>query len=74
MDVIAERKSNLEMEFEELVAEHGDIFLRDSDDYGRTNILYHRVGTGEAQPIRKTPRSFDLAKRAVVSWMLKKMQ
>ncbi|XP_023721736.1 cyclic AMP-responsive element-binding protein 3-like protein 2 [Cryptotermes secundus] len=61
-------------EFEELVAECADIFAKDNDDYGRTNKVYHHMGTGEARPIRQPPRRVPLAKLAEVNEMLDNMR
>jgi hypothetical protein len=35
-------------EMEELLAHNRDIFATKSDDYGRTNRVYHHMDTGEA--------------------------
>jgi hypothetical protein len=46
----------------------------DNEDYGRTNKVYHRIDTGDARPIRQTPRRMPLAKQAEVSEMLDDME
>jgi hypothetical protein len=49
--VIAATRSNLSdaepRELEELLTEYRDIFAIKSDDYGRTDRLYHCIDTGE---------------------------
>jgi hypothetical protein len=59
---------------EELLTKYGDIFAKDSDDYGQTNSVYHHTDTGEAQPIRQPLRRFHLPKQADVGNMLEDMQ
>jgi hypothetical protein len=50
LDVIATAKHNLSdaesWELEELLTEYGDIFDMDSDDYGRTERVYHSIDMG----------------------------
>jgi hypothetical protein len=59
---------------EDVLAEYGDIFAMDIDDYGRSDRVYHRIDTGEAQPIRQPPRRLPLSKQAYIGEMLKGMQ
>jgi cytochrome c peroxidase len=65
-DVIAVTKPNLSdaesWDLEDILTEYGDIFAVDSDDYRRTNRVYHHVNMGEAQSIRQPPRKLPLAK------------
>jgi hypothetical protein len=50
-DVIAAARPNLSnaesQELEELVTEYRDIFVMKSDDYRRTDKVYHCIDTGE---------------------------
>jgi hypothetical protein len=58
-DVILVARPNLSSgEFQELqeLTEYRDIFAMDSDDYGRTNGVYHHVDTGQVRPIHQPPR------------------
>jgi hypothetical protein len=76
-NVIAAAKPNLSdaesRELEELLADYGDIFVVNSDDYGRTaESKYHHIDT--AQPIGQSPRRLPLAKQAEVGEMLEDMQ
>jgi hypothetical protein len=61
-------------ELQELVAEYPDIFARDSEDYRRTDKVYHGIDTGDARPIRQPPRRVPLAKQAEVIEMLDNMR
>jgi hypothetical protein len=45
-----------------------------SDDYRRTDRLYHRIDMGEARPICQPPTRLLLAKQADVGEMLEDMQ
>ena len=38
-----------------------DVFSQNSDDLGRTNLVQHRIITGEAAPIRQPPRPLPLS-------------
>jgi hypothetical protein len=58
----------------ELLTEYEDIFALKSDDYGRTNRVYHCIDMGQAQPICQTLRRLQLAKQAYVGEMLEDMQ
>jgi hypothetical protein len=48
-DVITAAKQNLcdteSRELGELLTEYGDVFTMDSDDYGRTDRVYHSIDT-----------------------------
>jgi len=48
--------------------------LKHSGDHGRTEKVYHRIDTGDAQPILQPPRKLTLAKQAEVNGMLKDMK
>jgi hypothetical protein len=61
-------------ELGELLTKYEDIFAGDSEDYGRTNKVYHQIDTGDARSIRQQPRRVPLAKQADVSHMLNDMQ
>lgn len=36
--------------------QYADIFANSKSDLGRTNLVKHRIYTGEAPPIRQAPR------------------
>jgi hypothetical protein len=59
---------------EEFVTEYQDVFATKSGDYGRSNKVYHRIGTGDARLIRQPPRRLPLAKQAEVNDMLEDMK
>jgi hypothetical protein len=72
--VISDAKPNLDaietQKFEGLIAEFRDVFAINSDDFGRTDRVCHRMDTGDARPIRQPPRRLPLAKEAEVDDML----
>jgi hypothetical protein len=47
----------------EELTEYGDVFAVDSDDYGRTNKMYHRIDTGDPRKIRHPESSLPVAKK-----------
>jgi hypothetical protein len=61
-------------ELENLTTEYEDIFAMGSEDYGRTDSVYHGIDTGDALPVRQPPRILPLAKQAEVNGMLDDMQ
>jgi hypothetical protein len=76
-DVIAEAMPNLSdtesQELEELT-EYGDFFAMNSNDYERTDLVYHHTGTGEACPNCQPPKRLRLAKQVDVGKMLENTQ
>lgn len=56
-----------------LLRKYCGIFDKDGSKPGRTNIVKHRIYTGDARPIRQPPRSVPLAKREVVSQIIHDM-
>jgi hypothetical protein len=66
--VISDAKPDLDttetQALEGLIAEFLDVFATNSDDFGRTDRVRHRIDTGHARPIRQPPRRLPLAKQA----------
>ena len=56
-----------------LLRENQDVFSCGQHDLGRTTIVQHRIDTGQAQPIKQTPRRIPLAKHAEVDELLDEM-
>jgi hypothetical protein len=58
--MIAVAKPNLNdaesKELEQFLAKYGDIFAMQSEDYGQTNRVYHRIAAERALPIHQPPR------------------
>ena len=52
---------------------YADVFAGDSSDLGRTNITQHRIDTGDAKPIRQTPRRIPIARRHKTKELLQSM-
>ncbi|XP_036334503.1 uncharacterized protein LOC118745073 [Rhagoletis pomonella] len=57
----------------QLLRKYCGIFDKNGSKPGRTNIVKHRIYTGDAMPIRQPPRSLPLAKREVVSQIIHDM-
>jgi hypothetical protein len=76
--VISDAKPNLDTTethaLEGLIAEFRDVFATNSDVFGRTDRVCHRIDTGDARPIRQPPRRLPLAKQAEVDNMLDDMK
>jgi hypothetical protein len=59
---------------EELLADYQDVFETGNGDRRRTRKVYHRIDTGDAQPIRQSPRRLPLAKQALANDLLEDMK
>ena len=53
-------KSEIE-EIAALFTDYGDVFSKDDDDLGVTNIAEHCIDTGTARPVKQPPRRVPLA-------------
>ncbi|XP_054281163.1 uncharacterized protein LOC128998832 [Macrosteles quadrilineatus] len=51
-----------------------DVFEYGSGPRGRTNIVQHKIDTGDAKPIRQAPRRLPLAKRDEAERIIKEME
>jgi hypothetical protein len=64
--VVSDAKPNLDatetQALEGLIAEFRDVFAKNSDVFGRTDTVRHRIDTGDARPIRQhhTPTPFAI--------------
>ena len=56
-----------------LVTEYRDIFSKNDDDLGKTQILKHHINTGDAQPVRQRPRRIPIRLREEVEAQKSKM-
>uniref|UniRef100_W8B595 RNA-directed DNA polymerase n=1 Tax=Ceratitis capitata TaxID=7213 RepID=W8B595_CERCA len=57
----------------QLIRKYSNIFDKDGNNPGRTNVVKHCIDTGGARPIRQAPRSVPLAKRDTVGQIIKEM-
>ena len=57
-----------------LLCEYAHLFSKGPEDLGRTDIVKHRIDTGNAPPIRQTPRRLPLAKREEASQAIRDMR
>ena len=49
-----------------LLLKHKQVFAKDNNDLGRTNVVMHDVDTGNAPPVRQQPRRIPTALQGVV--------
>lgn len=59
---------------ENLTNRYQDIFEDDNGARGRTNIVRHRIDTGNARPIRQVPIRLPLSKREETGQIIKEME
>ena len=57
---------------EDLIVNHQGLFAMEKFT-GRTNIIQHRINTGDAAPVRQAPRRLPFAKRDEVESMINNM-
>jgi hypothetical protein len=58
----------------QLLAEFQDVFVTKEDECGRTNLVMHRIDTGNARPIRQRPRQLPFGKRSEAEALLEAMK
>ncbi|XP_055877178.1 uncharacterized protein LOC129924709 [Biomphalaria glabrata] len=58
----------------QLLLEFKDIMQDSENEGGRTNMVTHRIDTGNTRPIRQTPRRLPLAKQQEAAHMLEQMK
>ncbi|UYV84336.1 K02A2.6-like [Cordylochernes scorpioides] len=51
-----------------------DVFSSGDGNLGRTDLVRHRINTGDARPIRQPPRRLPMAKQEEVTGLLRKMK
>jgi len=77
-EVMVDARPNLTIReaqaLEELLADYQDIFETGSGDCWHTERVYHRIDTGDAQPIHQLPCRLPLAKQALVNNLLEDMK
>jgi RNase H-like domain found in reverse transcriptase/Reverse transcriptase (RNA-dependent DNA polymerase)/Integrase zinc binding domain/Integrase core domain/gag-polyprotein putative aspartyl protease len=57
-----------------LLAEYQHVFSLSDNDYGRTNLLKHRIETGDSRPIKQVPRRAPLAKQGEMDELVQEMR
>ena len=58
---------------EHLVTQYSDIFSKNEADIGKTTMLEHRIETGDAAPVRQSPRRIPMRLREEVERQKEKM-
>lgn len=68
-DLVERSSKHLNLEQIEILAslliKYQNVFSETSDDIGRTNLVTHRINTGNAIPIRQRPRRMPIGKRDI---------
>ena len=60
-------------EVKNMITRWQDVFETSSGPRGRTNVVQHRIDTGDAKPIRQVPRRLPLAKREDAKKVIEEM-
>ncbi|UYV65170.1 K02A2.6-like, partial [Cordylochernes scorpioides] len=79
------RQTKLELDLKDLSEEEArnaraflkknqDAFSSGDGNLGRTDLVRHRINTGDARPIRQPPRRLPMAKQEEVTGLLRKMK
>ncbi|UYV75275.1 K02A2.6-like [Cordylochernes scorpioides] len=79
------RQTKLELDLKDLSEEEArnaraflkknqDVFSSGDGNLGRTDLVRHRINTGDARPIRQSPRRLPMAKQEEVTGLLRKMK
>lgn len=59
---------------DQLIGEYADVFATQDGEYGRTQLVQHRIDTGSADPIRQPARRLPFAKETEVAGIVSKMK
>ena len=51
---------NEQIKLKSLLKEYSDVFARDSNDIGHTNVVQHHIDTGDESPIKQRPRRLPM--------------
>lgn len=57
-----------------LIGNYQDVFQFDKNSNGRTNVVHHKIDTGDARPIRQAARRLPLAKREEADRIIEDMK
>ena len=57
----------------QFLIEYQDVFAKAPDDLGRTDVVRHRIETGDHTPIRQAPRRVPIHRRKLVQQEVEKM-
>ena len=51
---------NEQIKLKSLLKEYSDVFAKDSNDIGHTNVVQHHIDTGDESPIKQRPRRLPM--------------
>ena len=60
------------LEVRKLISQYQDVF-ESANSRGKTDLVNHRIDTGDARPIRQGPRRLPLAKREEAEQIIQEM-
>lgn len=60
-------------QLKELLNVNKHVFAKDKDDLGKTNLVYHKIDTGNAKPVKQAPRRLPLTRKEVAEQEVKRM-
>jgi len=60
-------------DFDDLIKRYGDIFVKDKNKLGRTNVTKHNIDTGNEKPIKQRPYRMSQKEKEVNKEELQKM-
>ena len=59
--------------FKEILIKYESVFSKNDEDLGKTNVVEHRIPTGESLPVKQYPYRVPLAKREIAEKEIQKM-
>ncbi len=62
---ISDLNEDQQSRFRQLLMKHYDLFAKSKDDLGVTDLVEHRINTGDAQPVRQRARRLPIQQREV---------
>ncbi len=62
---ISDLNEDQQSRLQQLLMKHYDLFAKSKDDLGVTDLVEHRINTGDAQPVRQRARRLPIQQREV---------
>ena len=71
---ISRLSSDQQQQVRNLLCEFSELFSNGPQDLGRTDVIQHRINTGDTAPLRQPPCRMPLAKRREAQQAIEEMQ
>src|ERR1700742_3021876 len=71
--IIGKLNTQQQKKFELLMKNHEDIFVKNKNELGKTNVVKHKIDTGNAKPIRQRPYRAIGDKKELIKKEIEKM-